>query len=113
MAVTTGGRRRVKHSGRAGRAAGFEIDPELPELLARLARDLERFASTIAVERRMLEHRGQLDQPLGHPERISTSVTELVAELQEALGLLRRLPEADEPYGSQPSRPGRSGREQA
>ena len=91
-------------------------DMDVASVLARLTSDLERFEAAMAIERRRIEHPMPFEQPARHSERISSTVTALVAELLQILGLLRRLRESDEQYsqpppisrsGPQPSRQGK------
>jgi len=84
---------------------GAEVLPDidLAGVLTRLASDLEQFEAAMAVERRRLDHPMPFEQPGRHSERISSSVTALVAELLQILTLLRRLRETDELYGQSPA----------
>ena len=84
---------------------GVEVaaDLDLAGVLTRLTSDLEQFEAAIAVERGWIEHPMTFEQPGRHSERISSSVTALVAELLQILTLLRRLREADELYGQAPA----------
>ena len=88
-------------------------DVDLAGVLTRLTSRLEHFEAALAVERGRIEHPMPFEQPGRHSERISSSVTALVAELQEILTLLRRLRETDEIYGQRPAaapQPFRQGR---
>ena len=89
---------------------------DLASVLARLTSDLERFEAAMAIERSRIDHPMPFEQAGRHSERISSSVTALVAELLQILTLLRRLRESDEQYsrppavsggGPQPSRQGK------
>jgi len=78
-------------------------DFDLACVLARLTNDLERFEAAMAIERGRLEHPMPFEQPGRHSERISSSVSALVAELVQILALLRRLREIDELNGQSPA----------
>jgi len=88
-------------------------DVDLAGVLNRLSSNLEHFEAAMAIERGRIEHPMPFDQPGRHSERISSSVTALVAELMQILTLLRRLRESDELYGQAPvlsgGGPGRGG----
>ena len=103
--------------------SGVEVAPDLnlAGVLTRLTSDLEHFEAAMAIERGRIEHPMPFEQPGRHSERISSSVTALIAELLKILTLLRRLREADEPYGQaaavsgarlEPTRQRRQGRGQ-
>jgi hypothetical protein len=78
-------------------------DMDLAGVVARLTKDLERFDAAMTIERKRMEHPMPFEQPGRHSERISSSVTALVAELMQILALLRRLRETDELYGQAPA----------
>ena len=80
-----------------------DADVDLAGVLSRLTSHLEHFEAALAVERGRIERPMPLEQPGRHSERISSSVTALVAELQEILTMLRRLREIDELYGQAPA----------
>jgi hypothetical protein len=61
--------------------------------------DLDQFEAAIAVERSRLEDPMPFEQPGRHSERISGSITALVAKLMQALTLLRQLRETEELLG--------------
>ena len=90
--------------GRSSRS-GVDVAPDLDlaGVLDRLTHDLEQFEAALAIERRRIEHPMPFQQPGRHSERISSSVTALVAELKQILTLLRRLRETDELYGQAPA----------
>jgi hypothetical protein len=89
---------RTSHDG-----VDLAADLDLAGILARMTSDLERFESTIAIERGRIEHSMAFEQPGRHSERISSSLTALIAELLQILTLLRRLRETDELYGQTPA----------
>jgi hypothetical protein len=102
---------------RPGRSSqgGVEVAPDLDlaGVLARLTKDLEQFEATMAIERGRIEHPMPFEQPGRDSQRISSSVSALVAELVQILALLRRLRETDEIYGQRPAaapQPSRQGR---
>jgi hypothetical protein len=112
MARRTRDTRRLGHHGKAlpsspGRASegGGKVasDLNLTGVLARLMNDLEHFEAAMTMERGRIEHPMHFGQPGRHSERISSSVTALVAELQQILTLLRRLRESEQLYGHTPS----------
>ena len=84
---------------------GGEVAPDvdLAGVLTRLTSHLENFEAALAVERGRIDHPRRFEQPGRDSERISSSVTALVAELQEILTVLRRLGEIDELYGQAPA----------
>jgi len=86
-----------------GTSQGVPPDIDLAGVLTRLATDLEQFEAAMVIERRRLEHPMPFEQPGRHSERISSTVTALVAELLQILTLLRRLRETDELYGQAPA----------